>query len=243
MSMHRFFVEPDQIKGTRVLFSPDVSHQIVRVLRLKSEVTIIVLNNEGMQFEVKLVKLDPQQCEGEILQTQVVDTEPKIRLHLIVALAQRDKFEWILQKCCELGIHTITPMLTERSLVMKTMDFHKKQERWKRILKEAAEQSHRGRIPELRSPIHFDQALQETGGWCLIAWENEQRQRLMDVFDGENSKDIAVMVGPEGGFSEQEIQAAVLLGWKPFSMGKRILRMETAAIVACALVFQLSGDI
>jgi 16S rRNA (uracil1498-N3)-methyltransferase len=240
--MHRFFVEPDQINGISVLFPPDVSHQIVRVLRLTSNSTIIVLDNQGMQFEVKLVNLDPQQCEGEIFQSQVVDTEPKIRLHLIVALTQREKFEWILQKCCEIGVHAITPMLTERSLVMKTMDFHNKQERWNRILKEAAEQSHRGRITVLKPPIHFDQALQETGGWRLIAWENEQRQRLMDVFDGENSKDIAVMVGPEGGFSEQEIQAAVSLDWKPFSMGRRILRMETAAIVTCAMVFQLTGD-
>jgi 16S rRNA (uracil1498-N3)-methyltransferase len=241
--MHRFFVEPDQIKENSVIFPAEISHQILRVLRLKIDSEVKVLDNQGLQYLVKLVKLDPSQCEGEIIQSQDIDTEPKTRLHLLVALTQREKFEWILQKCCEMGVHKITPMVTERSLVLSTGDFNKKQDRWNRIIKEAAEQSQRGLIPYLSLPIFFNQAIRDQSSWRLIAWENEAKDRLIDVFDGKSVEEVAVMIGPEGGFSQQEIQSASTNGWLPFSMGKRILRMETAAIVACSLVFHLTGDI
>jgi 16S rRNA (uracil1498-N3)-methyltransferase len=241
--MNHFFIAPQHIQVSRVLFPSDVSHQIVRVLRLKMESTVMVLDNHGHQYEVRLEKLDTQQCIGKIVQALIIETEPETRLHLMVAMTQREKFEWILQKSCEIGVHKITPIMSERSIQIPASDFQKKKERWERILKEAAEQSRRGLIPVLNAPLQIQAAFHDPAPIRLIAWENEQNRRLNDIFENQNSSEISLLIGPEGGFGEPEIQAAQSKGWIPFSLGKRILRMETAAIVACALILHQRGEI
>ncbi len=163
-------------------------------------------------------------------------TEPDTRLHLMIAMTQREKFEWILQKSCEIGVYKITPIMSERSIQIPSSDFQKKKERWERILKEASEQSRRGMIPVLNVPIPIQEAFNDPAPLRLIAWENEQNRGLNDIFTNQNSAEVTLLIGPEGGFSEPEIQAAQSKGWIPFSLGKRILRMETAAIVASALI-------
>jgi 16S rRNA (uracil1498-N3)-methyltransferase len=241
--MNHFFIAPQHIQESRVLFPSDVSHQIVRVLRLKMESTVMVLDNHGHQYEVRLEKLDTQQCIGKIVQALIIETEPETRLHLMVAMTQREKFEWIFQKSCEIGVHKITPIMSERSIQIPASDFQKKKERWERILKEAAEQSRRGMIPVLNAPLAIQAAFHDPAPIRLIAWENEQNRRLNDIFENQNSSEISLLIGPEGGFGEPEIQAAQSKGWIPFSLGKRILRMETAAIVACALILHQMGEI
>jgi 16S rRNA (uracil1498-N3)-methyltransferase len=241
--MNHFFIAPQHIQESRVLFPSDVSHQIVRVLRLKMESTVMVLDNHGHQYEVSLEKLDTQQCIGKIVQALIIETEPETRLHLMVAMTQREKFEWIFQKSCEIGVHKITPIMSERSIQIPASDFQKKKERWERILKEAAEQSRRGLIPVLNAPLQIQAAFHDPAPIRLIAWENEQNRRLNDIFENQNSSEISLLIGPEGGFGEPEIQAAQSKGWIPFSLGKRILRMETAAIVACALILHQMGEI
>lgn len=240
--MNHFFIDPQHIKESSVLFPSDVSHQIVRVLRLKMETTVMVLDNLGHQYEVRLEKLDARQCAGKILQTLRIETEPKTRLHLMVALTQREKFEWILQKSCEIGVHKITPIMSERSIQILASDLQNKKERWERILKEAAEQSRRGMIPTLNVPLPIQNAFHDPAPIRLIAWENELDNRLNDIFENQNSTEISLLIGPEGGFSEQEVESANSMGWIPFSLGKRILRMETAAIVACSLILHQCGD-
>jgi len=241
--MNHFFIAPQHIQESRVLFPSDVSHQIVRVLRLKIESTVMVLDNHGHQYEVRLEKLDAQQCTGKIVQTLKIETEPGTKLHLMVAMTQREKFEWILQKSCEIGVHKITPIMSERSIQIPASDFQKKKERLERILKEAAEQSRRGLIPVLNAPLQIQEAFYESSPIRLIAWEKEQNRRLNDIFNNQNAAEISLLIGPEGGFSEHEVQSAISLGWIPFSLGKRVLRMETAAIVACALILHQRGEI
>lgn len=240
--MNHFFIDPQHIQESRVLFPSDVSHQVVRVLRLKMDSTVMVLDNLGHQYEVRLDKLDANQCIGEIVHTRKIETETNTRIHLMVAITQREKFEWILQKCCEVGVFKITPILSERSIQITASDFQKKKERWERILKEAAEQSRRGMIPVLNAPQPIQAAFQDPAPIRLIAWENEQNQRLNDILKNQNSSEISLLIGPEGGFGEPELQVAQSEGWKPFSLGKRILRMETAAIVACALILHQKGE-
>jgi 16S rRNA (uracil1498-N3)-methyltransferase len=241
--MNHFFIDPKNIQESKILFPADVSHQIVRVLRLKMNATVMVLDNRGLQYEVRLVELSTQQCIGEIVSRVKIETEATTKIHLMVALTQREKFEWILQKCCEIGVDQITPILCERSIQLSLSDFEKKKNRWERILKEAAEQSRRGLIPVLNSPAPIQAAIQESAPKKIIAWEKEENNRLVDIFSHQKITDITLMIGPEGGFSEQEFQAAQASGWIPVSLGQRILRMETAAIVACGIILHLSGDI
>lgn len=240
--MNHFFIDPTFITNSMIQFPNDISHQIARVLRLKTDDTVVVLNNQGIQYEVKLVDINPQQCIGEILTQNPTSTEPDHKLHLFIALTQREKFEWLLQKCTELGVTNFTPVITERSIVISENDFIKKKDRWQRILKEAAEQSRRGKIPGLNFPIEFERAIHYTSQWKLIAWEDEADTSIDEILSGSIHSEIALLVGPEGGFSQKEILIAKEQSWQTFSLGKRILRMETAAIVASALIFHSVGD-
>ena len=240
--MNHFFIDPTFITNSMIQFPNDISHQIARVLRLKTDDTVVVLNNQGIQYEVKLVDINPQQCIGEILTQNPTSTEPDHKLHLFIALTQREKFEWLLQKCTELGVTNFTPVITERSIVISENDFIKKKGRWQRILKEAAEQSRRGKIPGLNAPIEFERAINYTTQWKLIAWEDEADTSIDEILSGSIHSEIALLVGPEGGFSQKEILIAKEQSWQTFSLGKRILRMETAAIVASALIFHSVGD-
>jgi 16S rRNA (uracil1498-N3)-methyltransferase len=241
--MNHFFVDPKLIIDDHVNFVEDISHQICRVLRLKVDDQVTVLDNLGNQFEVKLVNVDPHECLGKILLKKTNTAEPMKELHLFIAMTQREKFELILQKCCEIGVSQFTPIITERSIVVSVNDFQKKRERWERILKEAAEQSRRGKIPKLNDPEIFQKAVLNQNGFNLIAWEKDENSKIETVFSGFDGQKVSLMIGPEGGFSENEINLSIKNNWQPISLGKRILRMETAAMVTSALVLNAIGEL
>ncbi len=241
--MNHFFVDPNLIIDDHVNFPEDISHQICRVLRLKIDDQVTVLDNLGNQFEVKLVNVQPQACLGEILLKKFNSAEPMKELHLFVAMTQREKFEWILQKCCEIGVSQFTPIITERSIVVSAKDFEKKRARWERILKEAAEQSRRGKIPILNDPEVFQKAVLSQNAFKLIAWEKDENSKIETVLSGFVGQKVSLMVGPEGGFSENEFNLSLKNNWQSISLGKRILRMETAAMVASAWILNAIGEL
>ncbi len=239
--MHRFFLPPTSFQPGSVSFPPDLAHQITSVLRLSPGQTVIVLDGQGREYEIELTQVDRSQTAGRILSDRPAAGEPPIRLTLYLALSRREKFEWMLQKCTEVGASAFVPVITSRTLVQDSRDAAKKLERWQRILREAAEQSRRGRIPDLHPPLRFDAALAGAHhDLKLIPFEGEHtvslRQALgpLPLVQGESS--AAVFIGPEGGFSDEEILAARQSGFQPITLGRRILRMETAAVVAAALL-------
>ncbi len=245
--MHRFFLSPQNIQAGSVTFPPDLSHQIDAVLRLQSGQSVVVLDGQGQEYQVELTSVDHGSVSGRIVSRQLAAGEPPIHLTLYLALSRREKFEWMLQKCTEVGAATFAPVLTSRTLVQDERDTVKKLDRWQRILREAAEQSHRGRIPALREPLRFDAALQDAAhhDLKLIPWEGEQSVTLRQALTsptglaqtpGQRNPSAAIFIGPEGGFSEEEIQSARRAGFQPITLGARILRMETAAVVAAALL-------
>ncbi len=250
--MHRFFLSPPSIQSGSISFPPDLAHQIASVLRLHPGESVMVLDGRGHEYEVELTLVERGQASGRVLSQRATASEPPIRLTLYLALSRREKFEWMLQKCTEVGASAFVPVITSRTLVQDERDPAKKLERWERILREAAEQSHRGRIPELHPPLRFEAALQAAARHPLrlIPWEGEQsvtlRQALRSyphplregpgVGPGQEIGTAAVFIGPEGGFSEDEILLARQSGFQPITLGPRILRMETAAVVAAALL-------
>jgi 16S rRNA (uracil1498-N3)-methyltransferase len=161
-----------------------------------------------------------------------------VKLTLLVGLTQRDKFEWVLQKCTEIGATAFTPVITSRSLVQDIRSAEQKISRWQSILKEAAEQSGRGVIPILNPPVLYLQALEQLRGQELgmIAYEGENKEPLKKAIKKFSGKNLGIMIGPEGGLSMEEIQRAKQSGLITVSLGPRILRMETAAVVAAALI-------
>ena len=230
--------------GEKVTFQGEMAHQIKHVLRLRVGQAVVVLDNRGSAYDVTLETVEGPEVAGRITARRAAGGEPRTWLHLYLGLAQREKFEWMLQKCTEVGACAFTPLITSRSLAQGRDEAAKKYPRWESILREAAEQCGRGRIPELRPPLLFKEAIQETANrnqLSLLAWEGEHdlflKQALHEIKNNpETSPRLACFIGPEGGFSEEEVSLARSNGLIAVSLGERILRMETAAVVATALI-------
>jgi 16S rRNA (uracil1498-N3)-methyltransferase len=241
--MHRFFLSPDSLTTDEVIFPEEIARQMVAVLRLKIWDHVVVLDGQGLEVKVKLTTVTRDQVIGTVVGRREAPCEPHVRLTLFLALTQREKFEWMLQKCTEVGATGFVPLLCERALVQAGDEVDRKRERWETILKEAAEQSRRGRIPVL----HAAQTIQQAGQFefpLLLAYESDDAHSLKDVVASlpKPVTALGILIGPEGGFSDQEVHQLQNAGARSVSLGKRILRMETAAVVAAALVLHELGE-
>ena len=246
--MHRFFVPAECFRAGQVTLPSPVAHQIQHVLRLRPKDQIVVLDPAGVEYTAELEQVGSGGATARVLSQQPARGEPGLRLTLYQSLVQREKFEWILQKCTEVGVARIVPVLSARSLVRSwTADDAKKLPRWERILQEAAEQSQRGKVPALGTPLSFNQAAAAAvreHDQSLIPWEEERSLSLRQALAQSQRPpgSLALFIGPEGGFSAEEAAAARDLGIQPVSLGRRILRAETAAVVATALVLFTLGE-
>jgi 16S rRNA (uracil1498-N3)-methyltransferase len=240
--MQRFFLPPELFKGEQIMLSDEVAHQVRDVLRMRVGEEVILLDNNGWEYSAQVLEIGKKRVSVVIGGKRAAPPEPRTQITLYQAMPKKDKFEWILQKCTELGVARFVPVLTERTISDQVTAA--KQQRWERILTEAAEQSGRGRLPLLDDPLDFEAAL-ETAKACdvrLIPYEQEKGVGLRDAL-GSNVQTVALFIGPEGGFAEWEIAAAAEAGVQPISLGRNILRTETAAVVASALVLFQSGEI
>ena len=236
--MHRFFITPEGIQDDRVHLSGAIAHQIARVLRLKTGDPCVVLDNTGSEYAVILDEVNPESCSARIFEKRAAE-EPAVRLLMLLCLTQREKFEWMLQKCTEVGAAGFLPVISQRSLIQGEAELRNKYTRWERILREAAEQSGRGVIPALLPALRLENAVRAVGQdypLRLIPWEGEKQANLKSLLKGWKNQPVAVLIGPEGGFAEDEVGTAMAAGFKPVTLGKRILRMETAAVVSAALI-------
>lgn len=243
--MHRFFLPPASIQAGCVHFSEPVSRQIVQVLRLKPDARVTVLDGEGKEYLVCLTDLSAQATIGQVESEGLANGEPQTLLTLYLCLTQREKFEWMLQKCTEVGVCRFIPVISSRSLVQDAKEVINKYERWQRILQEAAEQSHRGKVSTLEAPLQFEQVVKTAAqaNTCkLIPWEEEQNLSLKQALQMRSTREVCLLIGPEGGFSKEEVARAQSAGFLSVTLGRRILRMETAAVVASALVLYERGD-
>lgn len=232
--MHRFFISHHAIQGEMVTLPEPLAHQIRNVLRMRLGTHLMVLDNTGWEYEVELLESERNYARGRVLEKRFATGEPTLHLTLYQSILKKHNFELVLQKCTEIGVSRIVPMLTERTVVSDVKD--NKHERWERIVTEAAEQSRRGKLPQLDAPIRFEQALMDAthAEVAFIPYELEKNDRLHSHLNGQKS--IALFIGAEGGFSEQEIEQATAQGVYPITLGTRILRAETAAIVTTALI-------
>jgi 16S rRNA (uracil1498-N3)-methyltransferase len=237
----RFFVPPDAVAQDRVIFDNAMSHQLCHVLRMRPGMHVTVLDNSGMEYEVELVTLERKGTIGRICAKQMAQTEPSVRLTLYQCVLKGERFEWVLQKGTELGVNAFVPVISERTIVQDSHLVEKKHSRWERIIQAAASQSRRGRLPALHKTLSLDRALRQAVDehtFSLIPWENAHAQSLADVLHACRPPlpDIGLFIGPEGGFDPSEIALAERSGLQVTTMGPRILRAETAATVAVAII-------
>lgn len=243
--MHRFFITPEQRAGLIIRFDDDQAHQMRRVLRLRPGQRVLALDGLGRQYEVLLEVVSDRRAGGRVAAESAATGEPRVRLTLFQSLLPREKFEWVLQKGTEIGVAGFVPVITKRSLVRDADAAANKMERWRRIIREAAEQSGRGVLPQLSAPMPFDVAAPAAmaNDCALIAWEGETARALPDALgDRRDAAAVALFIGPEGGFEPGEIDAARSRGGITVTFGPRVLRTETAAIVGAALVLHELGE-
>ncbi len=236
--MHRFWISPAQRSGERVTFTADQSHQIRHVLRLSAGDRVRVFDGAlDCDQVVELVGAS----EARVVGAAPHAPEPRTRLAMYPALLRRDKFEPVLQKLTEVGVSSITPVLTARGLVRDAPDEHR-YTRWRAILTEAAEQSGRGQVPVVCAAQPLAAALRSAPGLKILAYEGERSSQLRDAL-ADGPREVSVFVGPEGGFASEEVASARELGARVITLGPRILRTETASPVLAALVLYELGDL
>jgi 16S rRNA (uracil1498-N3)-methyltransferase len=247
--MHRFFLPAESFQGEQVTIEDsELVRRIAVVLRLRCGDRVVVLDNSGWEFDVSLEEVGPRSVIGRIEQRRLTATEPPVKVALYQSVLKGERFEWALQKGTEIGVSEFVPLLSERCIVQDASQFsRRKLQRWQKIIRAAAEQSGRGRIPPLQPLMLLPAACERIRlerGLGLIPWEEETRP-LREVLDEarlpERPFNVSLLIGPEGGFSPAEVDLARDYGIRPVSLGPRILRAETAGIVAAALVLYHYG--
>jgi 16S rRNA (uracil1498-N3)-methyltransferase len=235
--MHRFFVAGPLAVGA-VAQVDALAPQLVQVLRMQVGEELMLLDGSGLEFYSRLVHLERRAAAVEVLSVQPCPAEPSRFLTLYQCSLKHDKFEWVLQKGTELGVSRFAPVISERSIVRPAEALLKKYERWGAIVREAAEQCGRGRIPEIAPPLDWSAALADGKGLRLLAWEGAKTApALLSVLqqDMQNTSEFSILIGPEGGIGEHEADLALAQGWQLVSLGRRILRAETAALAAVSI--------
>ncbi|PKM83060.1 MAG: 16S rRNA (uracil(1498)-N(3))-methyltransferase [Firmicutes bacterium HGW-Firmicutes-14] len=245
--MARFFVPESSIKGDQVVITgPDVKH-IGRVLRLGPGDEIVLSPGNGRRFLTRISEITSREVLCKIISEQEVLTEPPVRVSLYQGLPKGEKMELVIQKTTELGVGRIVPVDCERTVVR--LDRKKaaaRQARWQRVAEEAAKQSGRTVVPQVSEPVGFETALAGLPAGCLalMPWEEESLTGIRTVLQGNtNAVEIAVFIGPEGGFSRREAELARVRRVIPVSIGPRIMRTETAGIAAVAVIMYELGDL
>lgn len=244
---HRFFVSPESISQNQVTFDAALSHQLCNVLRMRPGALVIVLDNSGQEYQVELTKVQRDGVTGHVRAQRIAQTEPRLSITLYQCMLKGERFEWVLQKGTELGVSAFVPVFSRRTIGRDTRRIEKKRQRWERIIREAAEQSHRGRLPILNSPLSFAEACPQSAQvhtLSLIPWEEAAENSLAHVMHalGSRPASVGLFIGPEGGFDPAEIALAQRAGIQAVTLGPRILRAETAALVATAIIMSETGE-
>jgi len=250
--MQRYFLQPEQLTGDRVTITGDDAHHLIKVMRAEPGDEIICTNGLDREVLAKVTAMDKSSVEAEVLQELAMDREAAVQVWIAQSLPKGDKLELVIQKCTELGAAGILPFVSERTVVQYDEKKEgKRLERWRKIAKEAAEQSHRNRIPAIEAPCTWKQLMKMCSDFdlTLLCYEKESGLQLRPllasaVMDGPTDRlpKVLVLVGPEGGFTVKEAEEALSAGCHSVSLGKRILRAETAGMAALTCILYEYGE-
>ena len=243
--MYRFYVLPEQIGEEEVFISgSDVNH-IKNVLRLTVGEWVVVCDGDNTDYYCRINSLSSDEVVCHIEKKQPSGTELDAKIYLFQGLPKSDKMDWIIQKAVELGVSCVVPVYTKRCVVkLDEKKAAKKQERWQKIAESAAKQCDRGLIPRIEKPVTLTEAFDIAKGleYNMMPYEcAEGMEHAREVIaEAVKRTSIGIFIGPEGGLEEEEVSQAVAAGCQVLSLGKRILRTETAGIaVISILMFHL----
>jgi 16S rRNA (uracil1498-N3)-methyltransferase len=245
--MQRFFLPNVPLSTGQTVDLAPLAHQLHTVLRLASGAEIVLLDGLGAEFVTRLERVERGRVLGLILEQRAAVAEPANELTLYQCSLKADKVEWVLQKGTELGVSRFVPVISERSMVRPAAALLKKYDRWQIILREAAEQCGRSRLPQLAPPCDWAEAIRQGQGLRLLLWEKAQAQGAPGLGETVSRlpapSPISLLIGPEGGLTEAEVTAASAAGWQAVSLGSRTLRAETATLAATTIVQERLGEL
>ncbi len=246
--MQNFFVTPSQVEGDRVVIDgSDVNH-MKNALRMRCGERLMVSDGNNMRYLCEVAGYEAGEAVLQILEEQETDTELPCRISLFQGLPKQEKMELIVQKCVELGVCEIIPTATRRCVVkLDDKKAEKKTARWQQIAESAAKQAGRGMIPRVWEPLAYCDALKRAKELdvLLIPYElaegmAETKRVIESIQPGQS---VGILIGPEGGFEKEEVRLALEAGAREITLGKRILRTETAGLaILSVLMFHLEGN-
>ena len=248
--MTRIFLSTEQLTSDEIVITGNNARHLALVLRINAGESFEALDGEGYKYRCTVKTSHKKEVVAEIIHKEPCSVESPISITLAQGMARGEKMDHIIQKSTELGVSKIIPVITERSQVRNT----NKLERWRKIAASASQQSGRDKIPELLEPQELKQLLtppdipltkgrEKEGSLKLILSETYKEQNLKKILKAEKSiKQILLLIGPEGGFSKEEITRSVENGFLEVSLGPRILRTETAPIAVISIIQYDLGD-
>ncbi|MBV35190.1 MAG: 16S rRNA (uracil(1498)-N(3))-methyltransferase [Rickettsiales bacterium] len=243
MRIPRIYTADEQLQvGTMVALDREASNHLSRVLRLRVGNEVVLFNGDGLDYQGKIEAIERNQVQVHLLQTQEINVESPLHIHLYQGVSRGDKMDLTLQKGVELGIKEFTPIITERCGVkLDEKRWAKKVQHWEKVIISACEQCGRNQIPRLNPVTQLSQAIQQRSGqdFFLHPDADTQFKNYGAVNVGQT---LSLWVGPEGGFSDPEIDEVKRSDITPVSLGPRVLRTETAALAAVSVINSVWGD-
>ncbi|SMB90910.1 16S rRNA (uracil1498-N3)-methyltransferase [Desulfonispora thiosulfatigenes DSM 11270] len=245
--MRRLFIPTSEVESDLIIIDGSDAHYLLNVLRIEEKEEIIIFDGKGTEYLVEINKTSKTQVEGLIKDTYFVGQDTEVQVTLIQSIAKGDKMDYIIQKCTEIGVGKIIPIITERTIVK--LDAKKKKERkdrWQKIATEAAKQSKRVIVPEVTEILTLEELIKKLDNTekTLILWEDENKTKMKEYLKKQESiENINIIIGPEGGLSEAEVNKLQEKGAIAASLGSRILRTETAGLVALTIVLYELGEL
>ncbi len=240
--MSRFFVDKKNIREDRIYITDkdDIKH-LSKVVRHRIGDIVEISDNCETEYEIELDDMSLDSVSGRIISQNKFEREPFLRVTLYQGIPKQGKMELIIQKTTELGIDTVIPVFTQHTVVQDRGNFDKKTERWQKIADEASKQCRRGIIPIVEPAVSFDKALElmSENDLNIFCYEDERKTTLKQILRSSEAlacKKVGLIIGPEGGFSESEFKMATEAGALSASLGKTVLRVETASVASMAMI-------
>ncbi|TAL63136.1 MAG: 16S rRNA (uracil(1498)-N(3))-methyltransferase [Legionella sp.] len=238
----RIYQPGEYESGQIVDLSPEASQHVGVVLRMQPGEELCLFCGDNREFAARITQVKKKSVTVEILQVKEQNRESPLAIHLAQAISKGDRMEWVMQKAVELGVSSITPVISARCVVKLDQErMAKKLQQWQAIAIAACEQSGRNVVPKVHSALAFAEYIGSTTTpfKFILHPENSQNWRSIEL----KQEPVSLLIGPEGGFNEEEVALAKASGFQALSLGPRILRTETAAISALSLLQALMGDL
>ena len=254
--MHRFFINPTQINWQEkkaVVSDSDHTYKISQVLRLRENDQISLLDGNGLVYNAQIASFFSRAVQCRLLSRRSVNTEPDLKITIAQSLLRSPRFDYALQKSTEIGVSGFIPILTERTVIKlqddgTSRELERKTDRYQKIVRDAAEQSERGIVPTVRDIVSLKDLCKQNlteYDLRLACMERSQTNGIKEVLNSlqEKVSKVLILIGPEGGFTEEEGKLILSSGFTSVSLGKRIYRSETVGVVASSILFFNFGDL